>query len=273
MIDTKNSSGLSSSEASSYLQQHSVGSVPKEGFSRTENFSDKWLVQETQHSTIKRNSGQDQTIHYLEHIIDGSTASHLSEARSSGYYSNPRSWHSQLSILDSIVDSTEHDGTTSPVSEIQQTNIDKDEGLSIDSSIEYNDDSEKKSSEAQCHGGPDQSDLSMVEDLTPFRPRCYQLESPSVHIHSQKKRISELDLPIRSHSFPTTGRHLHNKVVYSTIHPQHLTPNTSTVSLDSESTGSQLSYTSFSNDDLLEVNPLLQFVNLISCQIPILGLV
>ena len=195
------------------------------------------------------------------------TSSTASEARSSGYFSDQRSSNprlSQLSIPESVAEGDEKDRVSR--CSIRQSNIEDDEGLMMD--IRHTDDfidtldtstAVQSYSPGHNHG----NDCSLAESA--FRPRCYQV-SPS---HTKKpNKVSSGDLQpesrVRSHSLPSSSRHLHAAALHSTVSfsPQMSSSNsTSRTSLDSNTTsgssnegssmtGSQLSLASANSGEL-----------------------
>lgn len=186
------------------------------------------------------------------------TLSTASEARSSGYYSNPRGSElrfSQLSITESNAEQADKGRTL--LTSIKQTNCEEDEGLmmEIDQTHEFvnslgeqNGTMETNSFAPNDNGGEESE----------FRPRCYQLStvSPSGLRNPLKVIGGELQPGnrIRSKSLPNSSRHLHNVALHSTIAPPFPSSNSSCTSLDSETTseassiaGSQLSIASASS--------------------------
>ena len=194
--------------------------IPEEGMSQGEE----------KHDTLKR------------------TSSTASEARSSGYFSNPRSSNprlSQLSIPESVVETDEQD--TASLRSIQQRNCDEDEGLAID--ISCTDDfidnlgsggvESEYSSLGSVEPSPAEPTANGVREDSVFpypRPRCYQMTSASSRAkHSKDNELAptQNEFRGRSKSLPNSSRHLHSTALHSTTCPSS---SSSSTSLDSETT-------------------------------------
>ena len=179
------------------------------------------------------------------------TFSPASEARSSGYLSDPRSSYPLLSTFSSMESILELDGNVSVAPNI---NCDKDDSKDLTE----NDDTITGSEQAETQCSTSQplqveSEDSSNDQFDSFIPRCYQMTRTC----AMKHRKFDVDLINRSKSLPTNSHRLHSNILSSTIHPQFHSPNSSTTSLDStESTvGSQVSLTSLTSDESTEVNP------------------
>ena len=183
------------------------------------------------------------------------TFSAASVARSSGYFSDPRSSYPLLSTFSSMESILELDGNVSVAPNI---NCDKDDS----EDLTENDDTITGSEQAEAQCSTSQPPKVESEDSSNdqfdffIRPRCYQMTRTKSC--AMKHRKFDVDLINRSKSLPTNSHRLHNNILSSTIHPQVHSPNSSTTSLDTESTvGSQVSLTSLTSDESTEVNPSL----------------
>lgn len=189
------------------------------------------------------------------------TSSTASEARSSGYFSNPRSSNpriSQLSIPESVTEYEERDNLS--LASIRQSNCDEDEGLMMD--ISHTEDfvsSLEKKGDSNSTETPSPSDEISSSAESAFRPRCYQMSATPNHKKLANKVFTNTttDLPpenrCRSKSLPSNSRHLHNNALHS-IAPLF---NSSSTSLDSETTAgspSEVSSTSGSQLSLASSN-------------------
>lgn len=188
------------------------------------------------------------------------SSSTASEARSSGYFSNPRGSElrfSQLSITESSDEQAEKGRTL--LTSIKQTNCEVDEGLmlEIDQTHEFVNSLEKDENEVTQNETVETNFFTRNDDAgeeTEFRPRCYQLTVSPSHARSPlKMNGSELqpENRIRSKSLPNSSRHLHNVALHSTISPPFPSSNSSCTSLDSETTnGSPSEASSFAGSQL-----------------------
>ena len=178
------------------------------------------------------------------------TPSTASEARSSGYFSNPRSSEprfSQLSIPESLIEVEEKENV--PQASIKQISCDKDEGLILD--IDYTDDftsSLKTSGDftkcLETSGAerlPSESDSSTLSSDSgdsptrmPFRDRSYQYFGK--RRPSKQNTFDEFDTSEphrgRSASLPSCSRDMHSRQLHSTNFAS------SNSSIDSSTSGS-----------------------------------